>query len=208
MKKILIILIAVLGVNVTAQSDLSRGHLKGDGLYASWSVGVGLLAVNDRITDGGSSSIQTKGGAGGTNIRIGAAIKDNLVLHAGLLTGVSGALSVKSDGDGSGIISGADNLVMRIYAGGVSYYFMPSNIFVSGSLGLGTLEIRKNLEEIVSDPGLGLIAKVGKDWWISKNWDLGLSFELGYLRVNTKPDGMTEVVSGLLAELSINVTFH
>lgn len=208
MKKILIILVTLLALNVNAQSDLTRGHSRGEGLYISWSGGLGMLAVNDRITEGGSTTIKTKGGAGGTNIRIGTAVKDDLLIHADILAVVTGDIRLNASGDASGVISDADNIVMRIYALGTSYYFMPSNFFISGSLGLGTYEVTANIEETTTEMRPGLIVKAGKDWWIAKSWDMGVSFEMGYLRVDQHTEVRDEVLSGLALLASFNITFH
>ena len=50
--------------------------------------------------------------------------------------------------------------------------------------------------------------KVGKEWWISKNWDLGFSFAVSYINVNNEAGNMTEKLSGVTVGLSFNATFN
>jgi hypothetical protein len=70
--------------------------------------------------------------------------------------------------------------------GGVTYYIVPANVYLSGSLGLGWLSATENVE---SDVGFGLDITLGKEWWVGGSWGLGLAGAFGYHSV---PDGVVD----------------
>jgi hypothetical protein len=68
---------------------------------------------------------------------------------------------------------------------GVSYYFA-DNFFATGALTLsrqGFYQAQGAGFDLDSSVGTGLHAGIGKEWWVSPNWALGVSLELlgGYL---------------------------
>jgi hypothetical protein len=100
------------------------------------------------------------------------------------LTGVSG-LIVRIGG--AGVIGGfpiGDGVLESSYGAlmlGVDYYFMPSNIFLGAEIG-------DTIERISSGVALG--AHIGKEWWVSDEWAIGLKIfanfaNTGYNRYST-----------------------
>lgn len=166
------------------------------------------MQASDRVTTVGTNTMKLSSGAIDINIRMGLAVKDNFVIHGDIQAFVSGGLNISASGSDLGTFAGMDSLAMRIFGAGATYYFMPQNIFVSGSMGVGLFDITHPFEEIDSPKGFGLITKIGKDWWIAKSWDIGLSFELAYVRAIYETDVFTEVMSGLSMGLSVNFTFN
>jgi hypothetical protein len=61
----------------------------------------------------------------------------------------------------------------------VTYYFMPVNLYLSGSAGFGSLEFDGNISG-ETDMGLALDLTVGKEWWVGDNWGLGVAGGFGY----------------------------
>jgi hypothetical protein len=59
---------------------------------------------------------------------------------------------------------------------GASYYFMPENIYLSMSFKYSGGGISKSSV----DNGYGLQVSLGKEWWVSKNWGLGLALNISY----------------------------
>ncbi len=78
--------------------------------------------------------------------------------------------------------------------GGITYYIMPSNIFLSGSLGIGgfTLIEDDNNTNVSTDNGFSMQLKVGKEWWVSKKWGLGVALTYGKTKLTNKPGGSVE----------------
>jgi hypothetical protein len=58
---------------------------------------------------------------------------------------------------------------------------MPYNVFVSGTLGGASYSFDYDEVEILSTKsGIGWHFKVGKEWWVSRNWGLGVALGYGY----------------------------
>jgi hypothetical protein len=95
---------------------------------------------------------------------------------------------VSVDVDSLGSISGtaAGDLDLTGYGAGLTYYFMPVNIFISGSLGIGKLSIDSPVGNAESDNGFMGEISVGKEWWLGGSWGLGLSGSFGFHSI---PDG-------------------
>lgn len=66
-----------------------------------------------------------------------------------------------------------------VYSGGVgpgiTYYFMPANVYVSGSAlaSLSVMALQGSTEG--SKIGFGLHFLAGKEWWTGEQWGLGLA---------------------------------
>jgi hypothetical protein len=59
---------------------------------------------------------------------------------------------------------------------GISYYFMPENIYLSMSFESPEGGSYKSS----ANNGFGLQVSLGKEWWMSKNWGLGLALNISY----------------------------
>jgi len=86
-------------------------------------------------------------------------------------------------GSGSGTVNGF--LGMSAIGTGITYYSMPSNAYLSASIGTGSL----NKTDVLagnSDNGLALDTTIGKEWWVAPNWGLGLAGDCTYLPAKDK----------------------
>ena len=75
---------------------------------------------------------------------------------------------------------------------GVTYY-LPENIFFSGSIGMAAFNLQDNTDEDneiegQTDRGIGVQVAVGKEWWVSDNWGLGVSAAFTYGAAEDKHD--------------------
>ncbi len=208
MKKLLIFIVAVLlCVNITAQSDQDRGHPIKSGMYVSMSAGLHFLSINDDIINGQYSNIKMKGMGGGSNYQIGVVVKDNFIIHGDILTIVSSSVNLVADGNTIGTISGDNSVGMMAFGCGATYY-MSQNIFITAALGMGRFNVTVNSELGSSQIGFASFLKVGKEWWISKNWDIGCSFIFNYMKVNSEVGTTAEELSGLAVGVLFNATFN
>ncbi|HLT33572.1 hypothetical protein G5B00_09510 [Parapedobacter sp. SGR-10] len=97
-----------------------------------------------------------------------------------------------------------------MFGGGVTYY-TPSNLFVSGSLGLGNFSIlnQENNYSASTEHGLSFQLKAGKEWWISRRWGLGAAITYGKTSVDSKPSNdLREILNsnrfGILFSATLN----
>jgi hypothetical protein len=128
------------------------------------------------------------------DIKIGGALQENLLLHATLLSSSLVGPKVTS---GSISQNAPNNLSIgeSMLGGGITYYIMPQNIFLSGSVGFGgyTLIDNTNSNNSVStDKGFSMQIKAGKEWWVSKKWGLGIAVTYGKTKLTNSPGGGVE----------------
>jgi len=105
------------------------------------------------------------------------AMAEGLVLHADLWG--TGTGPHKRNGSYSELAVGGVGL-------GVTYYLMPWNLFFTGSVGpatsvfvqhLDTEDGSKDRTKTEIGTGIGVKAQIGKEWWVSDNWALGVAIQ-------------------------------
>ena len=74
--------------------------------------------------------------------------------------------------------------------GGLAYY-LDSNLFFAGSLLASRLVINNSDGNAIarSDWGITFDGQIGKEWWASDNWGLGVSLQLLLGRMKDQDDG-------------------
>ncbi len=179
-----------------------------DGFFLRLSTGFG--AANADISDA-TGSLEISGTAGDVNLAVGGMISPNLALHGTLwgwsMSDPDGKLSITGFGSGSGTLNG--DLTMGAIGAGVTYYIMPSNFYLSGSLGMGSLNGTKDMDG-KTKPGLALDGTVGKEWWVGDAWGLGLNGGISYFssKDDTILGGIPENWSGPAFALRFSATFN
>lgn len=165
------------------------GYHQHDGFYLRFTLGPSAFAAS--ANDAAETSVSGTGGAFG--LALGFAIAPNIILYGEVYDNIaigptieSGALEVETDEDTAFGVVGIGP--------GIAFY-LPSNFYLSGTLAFSRLVVDPDTEEdddeATSDLGLGLAAAVGKEWWVSSNWGLGLALQL-YLGGMKDGDGETE----------------
>jgi hypothetical protein len=114
----------------------------------------------------GAGSFTPRGTGFGLELAIGGALSEDLILFGEVVT--TGA-EVRSDA-----ASGSDQFMVGGPGLGLSYYLPRANVYVSGAVLLARLE--GNGSRTSLGPGLDL--NVGKEWWISSNWGMGLTLQI------------------------------
>jgi len=117
-------------------------------------------------------NLKLSGATGDINLAIGGALKENFLLH-GTIWGwaVSGP-----DVESGGVTETVDaNLTMSGVGIGFTWYVMPVNVYFSPSVGLANLSVERDNVTVSTDAGFGLDLTVGKEWWVSDGWGLGLA---------------------------------
>jgi hypothetical protein len=179
-----------------ARDDENRtGFHTHDGFYLRLQLGIGY---NQAETVGGDD-IAIKGAAGGFNFELGYAIVENFILFGRL-----GGTSVTSpDIELGGVtVEGTDDDVSSNFSGlgvGATYYFMPVNVYVTGAITASNLSITDDGDELAdTDSGPALHLGVGKEWWVSRNWGIGVGGELVLGRIRSEGEDDWNVTSGIV----------
>lgn len=144
------------------------------------------------------------------DLKIGGAIKENLILHATLITDYMSGPKISSNGVTQ---KTSDNFMIGedFIGGGITYYLMPSNMFLSGSIGPGNFRRMDTGDDtsVSSDKGFGFQVKVGKEWWVSRRWGLGIALSYSQLNVRNKPEnGVVELINSNNLGIYFNATLN
>ena len=189
-------------VPAIGHAGAARTH---DGFILRLSAGGG--AAGTEISDA-SGRIELSGSAGDVNIAIGGMIQENFAIHATIfgwsISDPEADIFISGVGSGSGSIDGT--ATMSAVGPGVTYYVMPLNLYLSGSIGFGTLELDSDDVDGETDSGMALDLTVGKEWWVGDSWGLGLA---GGFTYHSLPDkDIDESWSGASFALRFSATFN
>jgi len=174
--------VSVLALAVVAAAPALAGEPRThDGFFLRLSAGGGYGQTKVTVFD---EDLKLSGAAGDINLAIGGAVTPNLAVH-GTLWGWAVSSPDVELGSASGTASDA-TLNMSSYGAGITYYFVPANVYISPSLGLSILSIEEGGESARTDTGFGFDATIGKEWWVSDGWGLGVA---GAFTYHSVPDG-------------------
>ena len=172
MKKVFLAILA------TAAMAMAESHTH-DGFFLNLALGFGYQSftydANKSVYD-----MEAKGVASEFDLKLGGRIANNTLLHATIL-GVtnSSEIDYKAKGGKKLFSSSKDSENMSMLGIGLTYY-LPENIFVSGSVGFAQFNLQDNSDEEnkvegATENGIGIQIATGKEWWVSDNWGLGAS---------------------------------
>ncbi len=174
------VLVFLLTLAVIPATSFAGDRDHADGFFLRLSAGIGTAKTELAATSG---DVEMSGGASDVNLAIGAVIAPNLALHGTLLGWMVSDPDVKV-----GSLSGETNaeLSMTAIGAGLTYYIMPLNLYLSGTLGLGSLELEYGRVKGETESGLVVDATIGKEWWVGRKWGLGVAAGLGYHSISEK----------------------
>ena len=191
--------------NLNAQ-DIIRGH---NGFYLSMGIGPVFGKISDDL---GSYKMDMSGMGAVFDFKIGGAIKENLILHATLISNTMAGPTITTSDNSSIMANDNLNVGEAMLGAGITYYVMPQNILLSGTLGFGNFSIMDNsnsANDVSTKIGFSMQFKVGKEWMISKKWGIGAAFTYGKTNLtNTSGGGVVEKMDsnrfGILFNASLN----
>lgn len=135
-------------------------------------LGAGFMSAR---TSSGPSSLKLSGGGPQLSLAVGGAIRDNLILFGELVVDSATNPDVEFGGVSAGTARNASASVGGL-GGGIAYYIMPANVFLSGAVVASQLSFRDdNNNDSSTDFGLGIDVTLGKEWFVSDNWGLGVA---------------------------------
>jgi hypothetical protein len=184
-----------------------------DGFFLRLAIGMGggALGGDDHTLEATETGVSGFGLA--TDIAIGGAIVENLILHADIyqVTLFNPTVHVDDedagDADEVGDSYGVGQDVRMAGLGiGVTYYFMPVNVYLSGSIGLGQAVFEGDHGDTEgSDLGFGFNAMIGKEWWVGADWGIGAAAQL---LVISAEDDVLGNINGLAAGVLFSATYN
>ena len=198
MKKLLVLIsmVATLGFAESAPHT----H---DGFFLNLALGFGYQSFEYSGNTAYVPDLEAKGVASEFDIKLGGRIAPNTLLHA-TLAGVSNGEDLEVSSKYGSYSTSEKSESMSFLGIGLTYY-LPINVFFSGSIGLASFNLQDNGNdgdiEGSTEEGLGFQVAVGKEWWVSDNWGLGVSAAFTYGSAEDKHD------AGDASAYGINVMF-
>lgn len=173
----LAMLLAATAFALPAQAG-DRAH--DNGFFLRLSGGGGSASTD---LEYGGSKLKLDGTTADLNVAIGAIVARNLALHGTLWGWAISNPDMTLDGFTA---ESNGNLMLSAVGVGLTYYFMPVNMYLSGSVGAGQLTAEEDGHTSDSDKGPIVDITLGKEWWVGSSWGLGVALSGGYHSV---PDG-------------------
>lgn len=152
------------------------GYHQHDGFYMRLYAGLGYFTASETYT----GATDTYSGVGATyGAAFGGTIAPNLILYGEFL-GTTVTNATLSYGGGQADYSGMD-LTLFGFGPGVAYYIEPINLYLSGTLTFTEISFSDTNTTAPldnTDLGIGLSFMVGKEWWVTPDWGIGIAGQL------------------------------
>jgi hypothetical protein len=179
----------------------ASGRHTHDGFFMRLSLGGGGASAS-------KSGEKYSGGSGAFGAAFGGAITQHLILY-GEVFGHS-VHEPKYKVGGTSVTERGWDLNIAGVGPGVAYYFMPLNLYLSGTLLLQRASLSESNDSrssrALTDVGLAASLMVGKDWWVSDNWALGVAaqFLLGSAKDRDDESNWTTAALALMFTATYN----
>jgi hypothetical protein len=209
MRSLLKIALCIPGVLLAQEEEGFHQH---DGFFLSLNGGAAFGPIVLDATGAGYDKLEFSGPGVGLDLKIGGTIAKTLSLSFDVISRTISAPDIEMDGTEASSSDGvsANDMLMGL---GVTYYIMPINILVSGTIGSSvfTLQVNDNNGNNVkagSERGFGYQLKIGKEWWVGRNWGLGVSAGLGGSSADDKKDPNYPTYKGEISTSKLFVMFN
>ena len=153
-----------------------------DGLYLNLEGGFGALSSS---ASQGGFDVKLSGVGGMFGIGLGAAITPSFVIGARYW----GIAVVEPDVEVNGQTASTTDTTLALSGIGIdlTYYVMPLNLYLTATPSIGMLSVDVGGTTLETDNGFALRLAVGKEWWVSDNWGIGLNVQ--YAHSSNKDQG-------------------
>jgi hypothetical protein len=157
-------------------------------------------------TNVAGSSFAISGGGAGIGVSIGGAVAEDVILFGHIYDLIATNPSVSSGSSSVGTSSTSAGTVG--YGIGLTYYFMPVNVYLSGTLAITVLTTESNGTRSNTQAGPGGRIAIGKEWWVSDHWGLGLAGQLSFAFNKDTGDSGAPTWSTVAPSLAFSATFN
>ncbi|HKU44564.1 MAG TPA: outer membrane beta-barrel protein [Polyangiales bacterium] len=172
------------------------GAQRHDGFMLRLTLGFGYSTTSATAKDDPDEAALF-GVSGSFAIDLGVALTENLLLHLRLadLYVLNPGVSV----NGMKEQSTSELTFGAFFIGpGLSYYIMPANLYLTFTAGIAWMTVDTDRSEANStDVGFGANAELGKEWWVSDNWGLGLAGRFWLSKANDTNGDFEETLTTL-----------
>lgn len=146
-----------------------------DGFFLRFLLGGGYDSFVEKDLLG--ADFWLSGSAGTFRLQIGGSLAPGFILFGELASTVADNPDVKW-GSISGTTSKTE-MSLREMGIGICYYFNPCNIYLSGSITAARGYLTYSGTTGSTEMGGGINVAVGKEWYVSQSWGLGVALLMG-----------------------------
>jgi hypothetical protein len=159
-----------------------------DGFYLRMFLGFGYMQSHASVL---GNTEKLYGPAYAFDLALGGAVAENLIVFGelALINVDSPTVSFA----GTSATGGGASVDHAGVGPGVAYYLMPLNLYLSGAVIFGRVQVQdKSSNDVVGQTkvGVGLNLVAGKEWWVSANWGLGVAL---HFMVATNTDSSSDL---------------
>ena len=160
--------------NATSEYTAHR-HL---GIFVRADIGVGYMhfSASENGSTGSVSSVSIP-----LAVAVGGAVSENWILGAELWFAYGP--SPKITLDSSSASPPDSNMFLGNLGLLIVHYFMPANVYLSFAPGISRLDLSFQGNTARTNYGFGAKLALGKEWWVSDHWGLGIAVE-GLFSIN------------------------
>jgi hypothetical protein len=146
-----------------------------DGFYLRLQLGGGYTSMS---ATSGPDELKLAGSGFSFAVALGGAISRNVIIYGTLVNSQAQDPEATANGMSFGSVNGNAGVVG--IGPGLAYYLDPSNVFLAASFLASRLVFTNpdNTNNGRTDWGFTFEGLVGKEWWVSDNWGLGVSAQL------------------------------
>lgn len=147
-----------------------------DGLYLRLHLGFGY--TNLKRTGSEGEEMRISGSSVSLGVAIGGTIAPNLIVFGSFIATLAEQPDVTGVGESAATSSGSAGIFGL--GVGMAYYVQPMNIYLSGTIAGTQVDLSDANGDSVYDSkfGIGFQGLVGKEWWVSSEWGLGIAAEV------------------------------
>jgi hypothetical protein len=186
-------------------SHAAGGVEEHDGFMLRLALGLGYGQGTESFD---ARDVKLSGAGGFFSLDIGGALVDNLVLHGRLSNMVVASPTVYVNDQELGTAENA-SLTFYLLGAGLTYYLMPANVYFTGVIGIAKASADNGFDESSTDAGFGFEGDIGKEWWVSDNWGIGVAGRFTFAAVpDEQVSGDSETLQGLGFGVLFSATYQ
>lgn len=159
------------------------------------TLGLGGVTADDDLND-----VTLSGGAAMFSLDIGGSVAHDLALHGRLSVSTMFEPSLSSGGEDLGDLTDT-SLRFTMLGLGLTYYF-PSNLYLTGVLGLTRATFEFYGDEYDALDGFGIMGDLGYEWPLGGDWGIGIAGRLEAHRVRGDDETLSTAALGVLLSVT------
>jgi hypothetical protein len=186
------------------------GAREHEGLFVRLQVGPGAARTQykEQVDGAKLAKVEATGLSGSFDLSVGGRVVGNLILH--------GNLTYERFRSEYRYVNGVKDAALKVsttmlnLGAGVTYYFMPYNVFLSTAVGPAWLFERRPAGEVRSNTGFFLLAAAGKEWWVGPRgqWAMGASLRFTFAAAAVDIGGTANTLRFANLSLALSTTFN